>query len=143
MWKAVRSVTAVILGFAAAGAVMTLIESINGHVLYPELGKAAEGVTDKEAMRALMASAPAGAFLVVLFGWTLGSVVGGFVAAWIGRHAPAAHALAVGVLLVLGGIANNLMIPPPGWFWVVSLLVLIPAAYAGVWLAPGSTQRAA
>jgi len=40
---------------------MMLIESVNGHVLYPEVGKLAEGLTDKEAIRALLASAP-GAF---------------------------------------------------------------------------------
>ena len=42
MGKIVRSVLAVIAGFLAASAVMILIESLNGHVLYPELGKAAE-----------------------------------------------------------------------------------------------------
>jgi hypothetical protein len=34
-------------------------------------------------------------------------------------------------VLRLGGIANNLMMPPPAWFWIPSLLVLLPAAYAG------------
>jgi len=61
MSKIVRSVVAVIAGFVAASAVMTLIEWTNGHVLYPELGKAAQGVTDRETIRALMASAPVGA----------------------------------------------------------------------------------
>jgi hypothetical protein len=136
MQKVVRSVLAVIVGFVAACAVMMLIESINGHVLYPELGKAAAGVTDREAIRTLMAGAPVGAFVVVLFGWVLGSLVGGFLAAWIGRNAPVAHALALGGLLTLAGIANNLMLPPPGWFWITSLLVLLPAAHVGARLAP-------
>ena len=66
MWKAVRSVAAVTAGFVAASAVMMLIESVNGHVLYPEVGKLAEGLTDKEAIRALLVSAPVGALLLVL-----------------------------------------------------------------------------
>jgi hypothetical protein len=136
MSKVVRSILAVIAGFVAASAVMMLIESINGHVLYPELGKQAGGMTDREAIRALMASAPVGAFLVVLLGWVLGSLLGGFVAAWIGSNAPMAHALILGGLLTLAGIANNLMIPPPAWFWIVSLLVFLPAAYTGAQLAP-------
>jgi hypothetical protein len=138
MAKVVRSIVAVIAGFVAATVVMLLVEWCNGHVLHPELGKAAEGVTDREAIRALMASAPVGAFLVVLFGWTLGSFVGGLLAAWIGRLAPVGHALVVGLLLTLAGIADNLMIPPPAWFWIVSLLVFLPAAYAGARLAPRS-----
>ena len=135
MSKVVRSIVAVIVGFVAASAVMLLIESINGHVLYPELGKLAEGMTDKEAIRALMASAPAGALMVVLVGWALGGLLGGLFAAWIGRSAPVAHALVLGGLLTLAGIANNLMLPPPAWFWIASLLVFLPATYVGARLA--------
>ena len=132
-----RSVLAVIVGFVAASAVMTLNEWINGHVFYPDLGRAAEGVTDKEVIRALMATAPVGALLVVIFGWALGSFVGGFLTAWIGRNAPIAHALILGGLLTLAGVANNLMIPPPAWFWVFSLLVFLPAVYVGARLGYG------
>ena len=81
MWKVLRSVLAVIAGFVAASAVMMLIETANGRVLYPELGRLAKGMTDREAVKALLANAPVGAFLVVLLGWLLGSLVGGFLAA--------------------------------------------------------------
>jgi len=136
MGKVVRSVLAVIAGFVAASAVMILTESINGHVLYPELGKAAEGMTDREAVRALMATAPTGALLVVLLGWALGSFVGGFLTARIGRNSPVAHALVLGLLLTLAGIANNLMLPPPVWFWLPTLVAFLPAAIVGARLAP-------
>jgi len=139
MGKVVRSILAVIAGFVAASVVMMWIESLNGHVLYPELGKAAEGLTDREAIRALMAGAPVGMLLVVLLGWVLGSLVGGFLAGWIGRDAPMRHALTLGGLLTLAGIANNLMIPPPAWFWIISLVVFLPGAYAGARLAPRSS----
>jgi hypothetical protein len=135
MRPVLRSVLAVVLGFVAASAVMMAVETFNGHYLYPELGRAAEGMTDREAIRSLLASAPVGAFLVVILGWTLGSLAGGFVAAWIARRAPAGHALVLGALLTLAGVANNLMVPPPGWFWMASLVVLIPAAYIGSRLA--------
>jgi hypothetical protein len=143
MGKVVRSILAVIAGFVAASAVMMLIESINGRVLYPGLGKMAEGMTDREAIRNLMATAPVGAFLVVLFGWMLGSLVGGLLAAWIGWNAPGAHALVLGGLLTLAGIANNLMIPPPMWFWILSLVVFLPAAHTGARLAPRRNQATA
>jgi len=130
-----RSVLAVVAGFVVASVVMMAIESINGRFLYPELGKAADGMIDKEALRRLLARAPVGAFLVVIAGWVLGSVAGGWVAARFGRRAPVGHALTLGGLLTLAGVANNLMVPPPLWFWIASLLVLLPAAYAGARLA--------
>jgi hypothetical protein len=136
MRSTLRSVFAVAAGFVVASVVMMAIESINGRFLYPDLGKAADGMTDTEAIRRLLASAPVGAFLVVIVGWVLGSVAGGWVAARIGRRAPAGHALTLGVLLTLAGVANNLMVPPPLWFWIASLVVLLPAAYAGGRLAP-------
>jgi hypothetical protein len=135
MRSALRSVAAVLAGFVAASIVMMIIETINGRVLYPELGKAAEGVTDRARLRALLATAPAGALLVVIAGWILGAVAGGWAAVRLSARRTAIHGLVVGALLTLGGVANNLMIPPPLWFWIVSLVVLIPAAYCGARLA--------
>jgi hypothetical protein len=139
MRSVIRSILAVVAGFVAATAVMMAVEMVNGRFLHPELGKLAEGMTDREAIRSLFASAPVGAFLVVLCGWALGSLAGGCVAAWIGRRAPVGHAMVLGGLLTLGGIANNLMFPPPLWVWIAGLVVFIPAAYAGTRLAPRPT----
>jgi hypothetical protein len=129
--RALRSIAAVIAGFVCASVIMMVVESVNGHVLYPELGKAAEGVTDREVVRALLASAPIGALLVVILGWILGGLAGGWVAARTAGRSGMAHGLALGVLLTIAGIANNLMIPPPLWFWFASLVVLLPSACAG------------
>ena len=115
---------------------MILVETVNGHVLYPELGKMAESMTDREAIRGVLANAPVGAFLVVLLGWALGSFVGGFLCAWIAGRSPVTHGLVLGVLLTLAGIVNNLMVPPPAWFWIPTLLVFVPAAWAGARMAP-------
>ena len=141
MGSVVRSTLAVIAGFVVASLVMMAVESLNGRMLYPELGRLAEGMTDRDAIRNLMANAPFGALLVVLVGWALASLVGGWVTARIATNSPAGHGLVLGALLTLGGIANNLMIPPPIWFWVVGLVVFIPAAYAGARLAPGRRSR--
>jgi hypothetical protein len=135
MRSALRNVAAVIAGFVAASIVMMMIEAINGHVLFPELGKAAEGVTDRERLRALLATAPVGALLVVIAGWILGGAAGGWTATRLSARRTVEHGLAVGALLTLAGIANNLMIPPPLWFWIASLAVLMPAAYLGARLA--------
>ena len=130
-----RSVAAVVIGFVVASIVMMIVESINGRVLYPGLAKSAEGVTDRGAIRAIFAGAPIGALLVVILGWTLGGVVGGWVAARLAGRSGVAHGIVLGTLLTCAGIANNLALPPPLWFWVASLIVLLPAAVAGSRLA--------
>jgi hypothetical protein len=136
MGRIIRSVLAVIAGFVAASAIMMIVEATNGKLLYPELGKRAEGVMDREEIRAIMASAPVGALVVVLVGWALGSVAGGFLATLISRKPPYGHALILGVVLTLAGVANNLMLPPPVWFWVATFAVFLPATYVGARFVP-------
>jgi len=126
-----RSILAIIAGFVAATIIMMAVESVNGRVFYPELARLAEGMTDREAIRSLLATAPTGALLVVICGWAMGSFVGGWIAAWIGTRSPIAHSLVLGACLTLAGIANNLMIPPPLWFWIAGIVVFFPAVYAG------------
>jgi hypothetical protein len=129
--RILKSIGAVVAGFVAASIVMMIVETLNGRVFYPGLAKSAEGVTDREAIRAIFASAPVGAFLVVIAGWALGSVAGGWLTARIGGRSPVTHGLVLGALLTLAGIANNLMLPPPPWFWVASLIVFLPCAWIG------------
>lgn len=140
MRSALRNIVAVIAGFVVASVVMMIVEFLNGHVFYPGLGRAAEGVMDREVLRALLAKAPIGALLVVIVGWILGGLTGSWVAAKLLSRAPMRQALVVGGLLTLAGVINNLMIPPPIWFWIVSLAVLMPAAYVGARLASGSAR---
>ncbi len=138
MRSILKSVGAVIAGFIVASIVMMMVEFFNGRVLYPGLAEAAAGMTDREAIRELLAGAPTGAFLVIIGGWILGGIAGGWTAARLSGGASIGHGLALGVLLTLAGIANNLMLPPPLWFWVASLPVFLPATYAGARLAQAS-----
>jgi hypothetical protein len=131
-----RSIAAVVAGFVIASIVMMIIETINGRVLYPELAKAVDGVKDRETIRALLVTAPVGAFLVVGAGWILGGVAGGWATARLAARATTRHGLVLGALLTLAGVADNIMIPPPLWFWIASVVVLMPAAYVGARLAP-------
>lgn len=127
----IRSILAVIAGFVTASIVMMAVETVNGRLLYPELARSAQGVTDREEMKAIMAGAPVGALVVVLFGWALGSAVGGFVATLIIRKPPGGSVLALGILLTLAGVANNLMLSPPLWFWIATFAVFLPSTYIG------------
>ena len=131
MNQRVRSILGVVAGFIAASAVMMVFEAINGHVIYPELGQAAAKVQDPGQMRALMVTVPTGAMAIVLAGWAVGAFVGGWVAQRIGRGDAGPTGVVLGLLLTTAGIANNLMIPPPLWFWVAGMLVLLPGAWLG------------
>lgn len=133
--SALKKIAAVIAGFVVASIVMMIVEFVNGRVLYPDLAKAAEGVTDPEVIRRIMAGAPVGALLVVLLGWLLGGIAGGWSATKIAKDIGLRSGIIVGILLTLAGVANNLMIPPPLWFWIAGLLVLFPSAYYGARLA--------
>lgn len=126
-----RRILGVILGFVVASAVMLLLEFTNGHLLYPELGRAAKHVKDAAAMRELMAQAPSGALVVVVVGWLLGSIAGGWAATRYTHRSSTAPALVLGVLLTVAAIGNNLMMPPPLWFWVAGLAVLLPGSWYG------------
>ncbi|HJV89079.1 MAG TPA: hypothetical protein VJ623_02135 [Holophagaceae bacterium] len=130
-----RRIFGVILGFVVASAVMLLIEFTNGHLLYPEVGAAAKLVKTSAQMKDLMAQVPAGSLGVVIVGWLLGSIAGGWAATRIARSESAGPAISLGVLLLLAGISNNLMMPPPTWFWVLSLAVFFPGAWYGARLA--------
>ena len=130
-----RGIGAVIAGFVAASVVMMLVEWTNGHVFYPELGKSAEGVTDPVRIKEIMASAPMGAMLVVLAGWILGAIAGGWVAKRIAGEGDMRPVYVLGLLLTCAGIANNLMLPPPLWFWIAGMLAFLPFTIQGARLA--------
>ena len=49
-----------IAGFVAASVIMMIVETANGKVIYPELSKQAEGVTDREGQRRSQPVLPSG-----------------------------------------------------------------------------------
>jgi hypothetical protein len=83
-----------------------------------------------------MAEIPQAAFRFVLLGYVLGSLVGGYTAAKIGRAARLA--LVVGAILMVFGILNVVLIPHPLWVTVATFLVFLPAAWVGGRLAGSS-----
>ncbi len=132
MRSVVRTVLAVVAGSVVAGVVVAIIESF-GHVIYPP--PPGLDPSDREALRAAMENAPAGALVLVLIAWAGGTLAGGWVAARLAARSPLAHGLVVGAILLGGGLFNMIMIPHPAWFSVAGLLVFLPAAYLGVRLA--------
>lgn len=131
-----RSLLAVLLGLILANVAVFVFEFV-GHVAYPP--PPGLDLSDPKALRAVVANMPVGAFLVLLFGWVVGTAVGAWLAARVSRRAPTTHALIVGGVIMAGAIANMILIPHPTWFWVLSLAAILPAASAGALLAKRGT----
>ena len=131
MASVIRGTLIVMVGFVAASIVMMIVETINGTIIYPELRKSAAGVKDRQQIKEIMANAPTGAFVVVLVGWALGSALGGLMTTVLSRKPAGGRVFTLALLLTLAGIANNLMLPPPLWFWFATFAVLPTATYAG------------
>jgi hypothetical protein len=123
----IKNVLYVLSGVIIGGAVIYLIESI-GHKIYP-LPENFDW-TDAEVIEDHIASLPIGAFVIVLFAYILGSFSGGFMAA-LYKNSGLPNAIVVGILLLLLGLLNMLMIQHPTWFLVVSLMIYLPFAYLG------------
>jgi len=134
MSPTLRRVAAVLVGLLVGFAIIFGVEWI-GAKLFP-LPPGTDPSND-ESMRAAMAVLPVEALLLVLVGWILSSLVGGWVAARIaGRTLQ--PAMIVGTILLAAAVASMLTISHPLWFWVAGVLVFLPSAYAGARLAGAS-----
>ena len=80
---------------------------------------------------------PVGAMVFVVVAWVIGAFDGGFVAALIARNGHPRAAAVVPALMVMAGVVGMIVKMPghPLWMAVVGLLLPIPAALAGAWLA--------
>jgi hypothetical protein len=139
-----RGVLAVIAGVVAAVVVIMLAE-LGCSQLFP-LPPGLDP-TNREAIEAHVAKLPLIALLLVVLGWALGSIAGGWVAARISRTNATRSALIVGTLLLIAGVMNMMTIPHPLWMWIAGLAVYLPSAWLGARLAgaprPAATARPA
>ncbi|RDZ29190.1 hypothetical protein [Lysobacter silvisoli] len=131
-----RTIVAVLVGLIAAWITIMLCEFGSAALSPPPTGI---DLSDPTALAAHIAAAPPAAMALVLAGWTLGAFDGGLIAALISRRHKTGAALTIGVLVVLGVIANSLLIPHPLWMTVAGLALPIPAA----WLASRVVSRKA
>ena len=125
--KVLRSIAAVIAGLVVAFVFVQAAETIT-HRLYPF--PPGSDMHDMATIKKFVSTLPAPAFAIVLGGWFVGTLLGTFAAAKIGRSRIPAYV--VGVLLLAGGIMNSVMIPQPVWFSAFSFLIYILAIVAGV-----------
>ena len=132
-----RTIAGVVVGVVVAWLTIMLAEFASAP-LHPM--PAGLDMRNPESVAAFVATLPASALLLVLSGWVLGGLVGGYVAASISRKPR--PALTVGVVIVLGVIANAVMIPHPMWMTIAGVLLPVPAAWLGAKLATRGASAA-
>ncbi len=111
----VRKIVAGVVGAVVAGFVVFLVETV-GSIIYPP--PADFDWRNPESVRALLASMPVGAYLLVGFGWFLGTLAGVWLAARLGGRSPA---LVVGGLMLAACLFNLVTLSHPTWFWPLGL----------------------
>ena len=125
-----RSIAAAVVGVVVAWLAIMLAEFASASLHPMPTGF---DMHDPASVAAFVAAMPGSALLLVLAGWVLGALLGGFVAAKIARRPR--PALVVGFVIVAGVIANAVMIPHPSWMTIAGVLLPVPAAMLGARLA--------
>ena len=89
-------------------------------------------VTTMEGLKASLHLFEPKHFIMPFLAHAVGTLVGAFVAALIAVNNKMRPAMIVGVLFLVGGIMNVMMLPAPTWFSATDLLIAyLPMAYAG------------
>lgn len=124
-----RNALAVLAGLAAGMVTNMALIMLNGYVLFPM--PVGTDMNDPAQMNAYVATLPAAAFIMVLAAHLGQSFVGGWTAARLGASKPMILAMLIGVLTLLGGIANMMQLELPTWMYVEFPLYLVVAWVAG------------
>jgi hypothetical protein len=133
-----RTVLAFIAGFVTFFVVVTLIQMASGMVFG---APPADVMMQPQAMADFVANMPAGAYVLLLAGYALGSFAAGFVMRVISRSESQLLALIIGAIGTFGWIANVAMIPHPLWLVIAGLFVYFPFALLGHKAAAGAVRR--
>lgn len=134
-----RNVLAVIAGVILGSLVNGFLINISGKVIPPPDGA---DVTTLEGLKASIHLFEPKHFVFPFLAHALGTLVGAFVAAKLAATHKMRIALGIGVLFLLGGIANCFMLPAPVWFMAVDVIVAyIPMGYLGGKLAIGAVKN--
>ena len=130
IWRRVAGVVAGLgIAFVAAQLAELVVHEI--HPPPPDMN-----MRDFEQVKRYVGSLPVIAYVVVLFGWLLGTVGGAYVAIRIAQTAVAAYII-LGILTILGSV-NAFIIPQPWWFSVLSLIIYLGGPMVAVRLAASS-----
>lgn len=128
--KVLRGVLGFIAGLFVAWCFVFGAEALT-HRLYPFPPHS--DMRDLTTIKNFVDTLPIAAFIIVLAGWFIATLLGTFVAAWIGQSR--IPAIIVAVLLLFAGIVNAKVIPQPVWFTATSIAIYLLVPLAGIRMA--------
>ncbi len=132
MSTVIRRAAAVVAAVAVAMVIITLAEGLSGH-LYPP--PANLDLTNPDVMREYVARLPIAALLIVLAGYGVAGLAGGWLATRLSNPPILRPAIAVAAVLLGGSIMNLRALPHPAWFWVVNVVLVVAMPLAGARIA--------
>jgi hypothetical protein len=133
MKPVVKNILAFVAGAVLGSVVNMTIIMLSSFVIPPPSGA---DVTTAEGLKASMHLFEPRHFIMPFLAHALGTFAGAFIVASIAATHKMKLALGIGVLFLIGGIANVMMLPSPLLFSVIDLAVAyIPMAYVGGMLA--------
>jgi hypothetical protein len=124
---------AVLGGMLTASVIIFGVEYLN-LLIYPFPNNL--DINNQKLLMEYIKTLPAGAFIIILTGYILGSFAGGIVSTFISGRVNYIPAIVVGAILTSTGMSN----PDPTWFSILSALVYIPCALLGFAIAKKKGQ---
>lgn len=129
MSRTIRTVLAVLAGIAVGSVVNMGLILLSPMVIPPPPGV---DVTDMESLAASMHLFQFRHFVFPFLAHAVGTLVGAYTAVMVASAHRVTTSMAVGVLFLIGGISNAIMLPAPGWYIGVDLIgAYIPMAWIG------------
>ena len=133
MGRTIRIVLAVVLGMAAGSAVNMGLVLLGPMVIPPPPGV---DVTDMESLSSSMHLFQFRHFVFPFLAHAAGTLAAADLAVKIASGYRLKLSMLIGSLFLLGGIANAMMLPAPGWFIAADLIgAYLPMAWIGGQLA--------
>lgn len=123
-----KSLIAVIAGIIVSGLTHALVQAGGDALLASWMG--IEPITAQGAA-ALGTNRATESLIVVVLGYFLGPLAGGYVAARLAPVKREYHALAVGGFQMMLGVVALILFPYPVWFLVATVLAFVPGALVG------------
>ena len=119
-----------VIGGAVVGSIVNMgIISVSGSIIPPPEGV---DVTTMEGLKKALPLFQPKHFIMPFLAHALGTLVGAWLAARIAATNKMRFAMVIGVLFLVGGIANVFMLPAPAWYNALDLLcAYLPMSYIG------------
>lgn len=127
MNSTIKNIIAIVAGLVIGSIVNMAIIMVSSDVIPPPSGA---DVTTMEGLKASMHLFKPINFLMPFIAHAAGTFTGAYIAAKIAATFKSRIALSIGVIFLIGGIANVMMLPSPLWFSIVDItLAYLPMGY--------------